>query len=332
MVEEDPELLDILEADARSLAALPPPFRRIIEVRRSPESLEITQERFVGLSGRTLVAQLARAHRLLPLDVWLAIGGALCSALSRVPASEPAWSMVPSIDSFGVDVRRRFVVFPDPDLSLAIHRMRPGTTRVLRAPRFENCSPEFVSGNRSDECSRVFSVATVLVELLTLERPFRRDNDLDVLQAVLDADARWTPSHHPGCPPTLAAVLNRALQSEPAQRPATLDELRGALNAAAGCEPASLERVANVVLGVDRDHLHRMLALLRGQPELLPPSWRDGGIDVIEDQLLESLVPVEALPVNAGLAPSRPRVRAPPRVNLAPKRRRWWQGMWPFGG
>jgi hypothetical protein len=352
---------DPVEEETRQLAKLAAPFRSILEVRRVGSVLEVVQERFVGLSSRHLVNVLFRGRRLLPLDVWLGLAEVLCRAWGSVPADDVTWRMVPTIASFGVDVRRRVQVFPEPDFSLALEvpRSSLSTPGPLVRANLENYSPEHVTQSTPavDERSRVFSLATVLVELLTLDRPFRRVSQLATLQATLTEEPRWRASHHPHCPPALGQVLRRAMARRPADRPESLEVLQRLLLEAAGCAPASSQRIANVVLGVDPESVRRTLATLRAQLEFLPPSWRDGGIDVLEDQLLETLVPFEQLPVTrapvaaessssprvnlAGAGPvSPPRVNlatatpgptAQPRVNLAPVRRPWWQAIWPFG-
>lgn len=335
---------DPLEAEARQLLSLGAPFRPVLDVRRVNGVVEVVQERFVGLSSEELVAALAKGHRLLPLDVWLGLAELLCRGWSSVPPGSAPWRLVPTIASCGVDVRRRVLLFPEPQHSLALEWARDSTrvsyagTRISR--RLENYSPEHLSGGAVvSERSRVFSLATVLVELLTLDRPFHRSSELTAMQATLTGDARWRPTHHPHCPAALGQVLGSALARGPGERPATLDALRALLLEAAGCAPASSQRIANVVLGVDPAAVRRTLSALRAQPEFLPTSWREGGLDVLEDQLLETLGPFEELPVSR--APARvspaPRVNlgspqpAPPRVNLAPGRRSWWQAIWPFG-
>jgi hypothetical protein len=266
--------------------------------------------------------------------------------------------MVPTITSFGVDVSRRVILFPDPHHSIPLEVAR--STRTTRTSivwlRWENFSPEHVTHGLPDveERSRVFSLATVLVELLTLDRPFHRVSQLATLQATLTEDPRWRVTHHPQGTAALGQVLGRAMARRPGDRPESLEALRQMLLEAAGCAPASPERIANVVLGVDPDSVRATLAALRAQPEFLPLSWSQGGIDVLEDQLLEGLVPFDQLPFTRAPAPPEipaPRVNlatpgpvSPPRVNLAtitpnatvrvslaPARRPWWQAIWPFG-
>lgn len=329
LLSAEPELLAQLEVETRALASLPAPFRHVVEVRRTLSSVEVLQERFLGVSGRQLVLGLTRQTRLLPLDVWLALAGALCRGWSVIPPHSPAWRMVPTVESFGIDLRHRLLLFPEPNHSLALELARAPAHGVLVTPRWENFSPEHASrAEVVDERARVFSLGTVLVELLTGERPFRRASALATLQAILTGEPHWRPHHHPGCCERLALALGSALARSPDARPASLEALAQRLAAAAGVEPASAQRVTNVVLGVELELLRRTLAALRAEPDVLPVAWRQGGLEVLEDALLERLTPVEELPQSR--AP-RPGASAPPRVNLAGVRRPWWQGLWPVG-
>jgi hypothetical protein len=99
--------------------------------------------------------------------------------------------------------------------------------------------------------------------------------------------------------------------------------------------------VASVVLSADVEFVRTVLGKLKAQPEFLPESLRGGGIAVLEDSFLESLFPIDQLPVSRATAPPPRGARvnlapqrrpAPPRVNLAPApaRQSWWQGIWPF--
>ena len=155
-------------------------------------------------------------------------------------------------------------------------------------------------------------------------------------------EARWRAANHPDCPGALADVLTRAMAAQPGDRPASPEAFRLQLLEAAGCAPASPERVGNVVLGLAPELVRAALTELKAQPEFLPSSWANGGLAVLEDSLLESLVSVDRLPLSRASAPPRPLSRvnlAPPgpavapRVNLvAPQRARpsWCQSLWPF--
>ena len=95
-------------------------------------------------------------------------------------------------------------------------------------------SPEQANCQAVDERSDIFSLATVLFELLSGRRPFERDSILATLNAVV---------HHspalPEAPLELAQVVLKAMSKSPSDRFQTMSDFRRAL------EGISAERPAN---------------------------------------------------------------------------------------
>ena len=288
-------VLDGLEAEARRLAALGPPFRRVLEVTRTPVDVSLVWESLVGLTGGDLERGLAAQGRLLPLEAWLR----LALELTAVPPSAPCGPTAGGgTGSLGFDVRRQLVLFPDARLTLfgpRIDALLPPAPRIGR-PDFGALSPEQVKGLPTVPASRVFAVAGVLAGLLTAASPFLRGSLFETLHAVVRGELHWDPTENPACPAALAAVLRRALLPEPERRWPDLDAFREALQGAAGVAPAPLEEVALVALSVDFPRVQAGLRALAAEPAWLPAAWRAGGLRVLEDSLLESLVPLEQLP------------------------------------
>ncbi|MBL8918381.1 MAG: PhnD/SsuA/transferrin family substrate-binding protein [Myxococcaceae bacterium] len=94
-------------------------------------------------------------------------------------------------------------------------------------------SPEQVQQQKLDRRSDVFALGVVTWELLTGRRLFKRDTDLETMQAIITADA-WLPTEfREGLPAPLVQVVMKALSRDPADRQATADVLRRELEAAA---------------------------------------------------------------------------------------------------
>ncbi|MCA9663278.1 MAG: serine/threonine protein kinase [Myxococcales bacterium] len=90
-------------------------------------------------------------------------------------------------------------------------------------------SPEQVRGEKLDLRSDIFAVGIVFYELLTGERLFRKNSDLETYQSVRDC-AIPTPSEvNPKIPKRLEAILLRALARDPANRFQTAGELQNAI-------------------------------------------------------------------------------------------------------
>jgi serine/threonine protein kinase len=325
-------VLPLARAQVQMLAGLPSPFRPIVEVRMVDGLLEVVQQRFLGVVGSQLLIALRNSRRVLPLDVWLSIAATLCNAWEVLLLDGLVSRLMPSPERFGVEVRRRLLVFPDADQSVSEELMIEQPLVESLWPTRDYASPELLANAAHAPRSRVFSLAVALVELLTGTHPMRRSTRWDTAAAITNGEARWEPNDHPACTPAIAAVLSAAMDSDPAGRPASPRMLLEKLIAAARIEPASAARVGDVVLGAAPERWRVHLGPLKDDPALLPVVWRNGGLAVLEDQLLETMTPLDRL--EKSRAPERvlppPRQRTP-RLNLAPTTRpSWWQGLWPF--
>ncbi len=100
-------------------------------------------------------------------------------------------------------------------------------------------SPEQAMGKRLDARSDVFSLGSVLYELLTGRRPFGGQNPIDVLHAVIHADPLPLPLE---IPDQLADLVDRALSKEPADRPKSMKDFARDLETTC-LTPATFPRV-----------------------------------------------------------------------------------------
>jgi serine/threonine-protein kinase len=72
-------------------------------------------------------------------------------------------------------------------------------------------APEQVGSGRIDPRSDIFSAGVVLYQCLTLQNPFRRDNDFQTMQAVLGAEVVPVSALRSDVPRGTDAVVNQAL-------------------------------------------------------------------------------------------------------------------------
>lgn len=102
---------------------------------------------------------------------------------------------------------------------------------VMGTPRY--MAPEQASGRGADGRADLYSVGTVLYELLAGRPPFTQVNPFDLVMAQLNEPVPAMPER-PGLTPALRATVMRALEKAPAARWQTAGELEAALRAALG--------------------------------------------------------------------------------------------------
>ena len=79
-------------------------------------------------------------------------------------------------------------------------------------------APEQIAGEEIDARADVYSLGCVLYECLVGEPPFRRDSEMAVVFAHLDAEPPTPSAERPELPAALDAVIARALAKEPEHR------------------------------------------------------------------------------------------------------------------
>ena len=107
----------------------------------------------------------------------------------------------------------------------------PGLTRTgLIMGTLRYISPEQVRG-RVDRRSDMFSLGSVLYELLTSRPPFVGDDPMQLLEQLRSDDPPPPTQIDPTIPAELEAVVQRAMRKNPDERYRDLDEMGAALDA-----------------------------------------------------------------------------------------------------
>ena len=104
---------------------------------------------------------------------------------------------------------------------------RPG--RQWGTPAY--MSPEQLCGDPVDHRSDLFSLGTILYEMLTGRHPFLRQTAAATMGAILREDPAPAGTFAPAVPPALDRIVRRSLKKSPAERFQSAREIRFALEA-----------------------------------------------------------------------------------------------------
>ena len=95
-------------------------------------------------------------------------------------------------------------------------------------------SPEQVRGAPADHRSDIFSLGALLYEMLTGERAFRRESDVETMMAILREDPLEGSAAGKSLPPELEEIVDHCLEKSPEERFQSARDLAFALRVAEG--------------------------------------------------------------------------------------------------
>ncbi len=100
-------------------------------------------------------------------------------------------------------------------------------------------TPEQARGQKVDQRADIFSVGTMLYEMLSGKRPFEGETMADVMAAVLVKDPAPLDQLAPDLSPTLKRIVNRCLEKEPSKRFRSASDLAFSLSEATQSKEAT---------------------------------------------------------------------------------------------
>ena len=172
-------------------------------------------------------------------------------------------------------------------VATAAHRLTQTASGQVKG-KYAYMSPEQCRGEPLDRRSDVFSLGTVLYELTTLRRLFKRPNELQVMKSICDEPIPAPTREVEGYPASLERICTRALARDADQRYATAAEMRDDLVAAMqelGLEGDPHEALASKLARLFGDRVaekRELLARVREGGDLgeLLKAEVDEGVDV----------------------------------------------------
>jgi hypothetical protein len=113
-------------------------------------------------------------------------------------------------------------------------------------------APEQVRGEAADTRTDIFAFGSVIYEMLSGVRAFRRDTAAETMTAVLKDDPPELSDPGRNVSPTLERIVRRCLEKSPDQRFQSARDLSFALSALSGTETSSIARAAAAAGGPRR--------------------------------------------------------------------------------
>src|SRR5271156_2450113 len=128
----------------------------------------------------------------------------------------------------------------DATLGAAAQETSPGT--VLGTVGY--MSPEQVRGEAADARSDIFALGSILYEMLSVQRAFRRDTSAETMTAILKEDPPEISTLSKPIAPALERIVRRCLEKKPQQRFQSARDLAFSLEGLSGTTSATAAHAA----------------------------------------------------------------------------------------
>lgn len=210
------------EREARAISSLNHPhICQLYDVGSQGEVSYLVME---YLEGETLAGRLAKGP--LPLEQCLELGLQICEGLERAhrggvihrdlkPGNIMLTRFGAKLMDFGLAKLARSTEIGQ---SLQETRSEPLTADGAVVGTVPYMSPEQIEGGEANEQSDVFSLGTVLYEMVAGKRAFEGKSQLSVASAILEKEPPPVSAFNPMTPPALERIIRTCLAKDPERR------------------------------------------------------------------------------------------------------------------
>ena len=216
----DEDFIRMLVDEAKITAVLDhPAIARVYEFSQARDEYFIAMEYVDGKDVRSILEKQRQSGTPIPPEhaAWIAahVAEGLHAAHTQTDADGRPMQIVhrdvsPSNVLCAYDGDVKLCDFGIAKASLTRVQTRTG---VIKG-KVKYMSPEQAMGRKLDARSDLFSLGTVLYEMLTLEAPFIAQTEVELIFAVRDARKRDAREHVPQLPLLLNDLLNRIMQRQ----------------------------------------------------------------------------------------------------------------------
>jgi serine/threonine protein kinase len=229
----DPVRKQRFEREAKTISSLNHPHICVLHDVGSQDGLSYLVMECV--EGETLARRLEKGP--LPLEQVLKFGAQIADALDRAHRAEivhrdlkPGNIMLTSSGAKLLDFGLAKPTSAASLTTLTVTKAEsPVTQDGMIVGTFQYMSPEQVEGKELDGRSDIFSLGSVLYEMLTGQRAFQGKSQLSVASGILEKEPAPISTIKPLTPPSLDHALRRCLMKEPERRWQSAADLAGEL-------------------------------------------------------------------------------------------------------
>jgi eukaryotic-like serine/threonine-protein kinase len=208
-----------------------PNLVEVYELGQVGSDLFLVMEYLVGENLASVVRRLTSRNEQMSLGLCAYIIAEVCDGLHAAHELTDEGGTPLNLVHRDVSPQNVFVTYGgdvkllDFGVATAAHRLTQTATGEVKG-KYAYMSPEQCRGEALDRRSDIFSLGTVLYELTTQRRLFKRANELQILKAITEDPIPRPTREVEGYPQVLEDICVRALARDPAQRYSTAAEMR----------------------------------------------------------------------------------------------------------